>query len=372
MANNNNMKILNSPVFFFLKDLEINGQKFYSKRIKGWFNDYKLKLKIKSLLKKKGCRELTSSQRNQIRLYYQEKNYKNISTLWHRFYSDSNGFFSSKYVPENLFYLKIEPYLNGDMYNKALTDKNLLNKLFVKIKQPETVVKNINGFFYNDKEVIEFEKAVELCEISENMIIKPTIETWGGNNIKLFNGIEALRKNENFFKDLFDSYEKNFIVQKKVRQHESMSVLNSSSLNTFRVMSILKKNGTKIISTIVRMGQEGSITDNSTGGGISCGINNEGELNEIGFQLTGRAFKKTSSGLKFKNIKVPLVSKVHEAVISLHQQIPYFRLVSWDLALDYKGDVVLIEYNVYGQDITFHQLNNGPVLAELIENENYQ
>lgn len=96
-----------------------------------------------------------------------------------------------------------------------------------------------------------------------------------------------------------------------------MSALNPTSLNTFRVMSYLNKNEVTIISTIVRMGKAGAIKDNSTSGGISCGVQSDGSLNEVGFQLSGESFSTTDSGIKFINIKLPSIEKINETVTNL-------------------------------------------------------
>jgi len=145
-----------------------------------------------------------------------------------------------------------------------------------------------------------------------------------------------------------------------------MSQLNITSLNTFRVLSLLDKEEVHILSTIVRMGRNGAITDNSTGGGISCGVNSEGNLNSIGFTSSGQPFNKNDNGLKFEYIKLPFMEKIKDSVNILHQKIPYFKVVSWDLAIDESSEVMLIEINVWGQDINFHQWNNGPVLERLL------
>jgi hypothetical protein len=69
----------------------------------------------------------------------------------------------------------------------------------------------------------------------------------------------------------------------------------------------------------------------------------------------------------FRDIRFPFISKVYDVVQKAHKKLPYFKLISWDLAIDKNAEVVLIEYNVGGQDINIHQLNNGPVLNPLIQ-----
>ena len=331
------------------------------------YKEVQLKKKVKRILKKRPQKRLTSSQKSEITTFYKKLGIDKISTSWHRFYSGCNGHFSTAYVPENIFYIHIEPKINIEMYISALGDKNLLDKLFSGTKQPETIFKNMNGFLYHQNELIKITEAIEMCNTSGTLFIKPTTDTGGGKNVSAFsceNGI--MDHQENTLEELFEKYKKNYIVQKKVEQHESMSALNATSLNTFRIMSYLNENEVAILSIIVRMGKAGSITDNSTTGGISCGVQSDGSLNKVGFQLSGESFLATDSGIKFSEIKLPFIEKIKQTAKTLHKSSPFFKIISWDLAIDNMGDVVLIEYNINGQDINFHQLNNGPVLSPLL------
>lgn len=41
------------------------------------------------------------------------------------------------------------------------------------------------------------------------------------------------------------------------------------------------------------------------------------------------------------------------------------RLISWDLAIDEKGNPLLVEFNLTFGGINFHQFCNGPILGSL-------
>ncbi|MGB5665660.1 MAG: sugar-transfer associated ATP-grasp domain-containing protein [Maribacter sp.] len=328
----------------------------------------RLRGKVKRLIKTKSAKKLSTDQRKQIKRYFKSNGLNHISNQWHRFYSFCNGRFSVEYIPEELYYLEIEPSLNRQQFVEALADKNLLETLFQNVKQPKSLIKNINGHYYSLGKLITEDEAVKVCETSFKMIIKPTLDTGGGKNVILFEYSNGTTDYKNFsIKELFDSYKKDFIIQKVVEQHPRMAQLNASSVNTFRVMSYLCGTKVEVLSIIVRMGREGSVIDNSTTGGLSCGVAKKGFLNAIGFQnITGNRFETTDSGLPFKKIELPFIDKIFSVVNSLHKKTPYFRLISWDLAVDKMGEVVLIEYNIQGQDINIHQLNNGPVLYPLL------
>jgi len=360
------MDILNSPTFRFFKKLEKNIESFYYRTVKGNFSRLKLKWKIRKMMRRTPRKPLSKAQKQEIKAFYKKHGIKSISISWHEFYSDCNRNFSSGYVPEDLFYLKIEPALNATLFFPALSDKNLIDKLFTKVKQPEIILKNSNGFFYHDNKLIDYDEALDCCNISEKMIIKPTIDSWGGKNVHMFAGPDD-NSNQQSVADLFEVYQQNFIVQKVVEQHFEMSQLNSTSLNTFRVMTFLEGKAVKVLSVVVRIGRKGSITDNATSGGISCGVKPDGQLNETGFDISGKPITVTDDGMNLKDIQLSFIDKVKDVAQTLHVDLPYFKIISWDLALDVNGEVILIEHNDFGQEINFHQLNNGAVLTPLVE-----
>src|SRR5690606_29148319 len=111
------------------------------------------KNKAKHLIRIKGSKKLTKAQKQEIKTFYSTYDLKNISTLWHQFYYSCNDQFSPQYIPEDLFYVHIEPSLNRPDFVNALADKNLLDTLFPGVKQPQTLFKNINGHYYHNDEL---------------------------------------------------------------------------------------------------------------------------------------------------------------------------------------------------------------------------
>ncbi len=352
------MKILSFLLYFSLK--------IYKKTTRISHN-ITWKNKIKKLIATKEIKKLTKAQTEEIHSYYNSYKLGNINTQWHRFYSNCNDNFSAAYLPEHIFYVTLEPELNRGSDFTSLTDKNLLEKIFPNVRQPETVIKNINGCFYSNGQAIGFETALSLCDIDERLVIKPTLDSGGGKNVSLFISSNGSTGANQDLKELLTEYGKDFIVQKVVLQHHLLKALNPSSLNTLRIMTFLEDGMVNVLSTIVRIGRKGSYTDNGTTGGISCGIQSNGQFNEKGYQLSGDSFNETDSGIKFKDIHLPFMKKIVSTVVELHKEAPFFKLISWDLAIDQAEQIVLIEYNVMGQGINSHQLNNGPVLAPLLK-----
>ncbi|MEC3907983.1 sugar-transfer associated ATP-grasp domain-containing protein [Tamlana sp. 2201CG12-4] len=338
--------------------------------------NYRRKILIKT--KRFKPPRLSKNEKKAIKEYYRKKGYKNIKTQWHQYFSGFNKHFSVKYIPEDIFHPIIAPILNNHLQWPALLDKNLLYRLFNDVKQPSCIISNINGFYYNQKELISLSEAVELCSTNNFLVIKPSIESGGGNGVIGFSVNKGRTSYKSLsIKELFLTYSKDFIVQEVVKQHPDMKKLNPSSLNTIRVLSYLKNDSVYLLSSIVRIGKLNSFTDNSSSGGISCGINPDGSLKQYGFNQAGEQRFESDSGIRLATFKVPEYKKVKELVKKVHIQVPYFKLIAWDIAIDYEEAPVLIEYNTYKMGISSLQLANGPLFGEFTDElleigENYK
>ena len=47
----------------------------------------------------------------------------------------------------------------------------------------------------------------------------------------------------------------------------------------------------------------------------------------------------------------------------MHVGLPWFDLISWDVAIDPHHEPRIIEFNVANQELLFHQMTNGPVFG---------
>lgn len=324
---------------------------------------------IKSIIKKHKPKKLSVNQKNTIKTYFKERGYKNIKTDWHQFFIANNGCFSEKYISDDIFHPIISNAVNQKKQWPALLDKNLLETLFFGFKQPKSIIKNINGFYYiNSNQVNKLEAIDEWSKHTDKLVIKPSIESGGGREIVSFsieNGITTF--NGLHIGDLLNRYKKDFIIQKVVHQYSKLKKLNSSSLNTLRIMTYLKEKEVHVLSAIIRIGKTGMFTDNNSSGGIVCGINENGSLKEYGYLSSGKREKVTESKVPLSDCFIPSYNKAIEMVKDMHFKIPYFRIISWDIGIDDENCPVLIEYNTYNQNIRIHQLTNGPLFGEFTE-----
>lgn len=308
--------------------------------------------------------KLTKQQKKEIQNYW--KPYRRISTKWCQYYSAKNGKFDVRYIPNTLFYTKIDQYFNSRKLGYGFNDKNYYSQIFSDVKQPETIVRKVGNLLFDaNYKLIDIRAAMNKISTYDEVILKPSQESGSGRGI----GFYSVQDNCDDIKSILDNdEEKDLIVQCVVKQHADLRCIHPSSLNTIRIVTLLMPDGCYVLSSVLRMGVNSSRIDNVTAGGISAKINSDGTLDKYAYTYyTGEKFENHPQGLVFEGFKVPQFEKIISTVKSAAQKLGNFRLVSWDMSVDEQGDVVLIEANMRKGGINLHQFDNGPIFGELTD-----
>lgn len=292
---------------------------------------------------------------------------------WHNVYSQTNGIIDKRYLTEPVFYNEIEPKLNNYKFALAYSDKNTYSSFLKGAQLPRTIIKNINGNYYdeNDNYLTEIEAESILKIFQGDFIIKPSLDSGGGRGIRLANSKNSqitVDKALVSFKELSEMYNKDFIIQERLDQHAVFKEMHPDSLNTLRIMTLRHNEQIHIMTAVARFGDNGLYLDNQRLGGVSCGISENGKFNDFAVDNVGRVYyQHPYSKLFFKGVKVPNYNVIINLVKNLHSQLSYFDLISWDIAVNVDGQPIIIELNVDGQEINYHQLNNGPLFGRFTE-----
>ena len=231
--------------------------------------------------------------------------------------------------------------------------------LFSDIVQPETIVKNMNGIFYSGGgEIISVDEAIRLCEDAGACIIKPTVSTANGDGVSVYEG-----------KEQFAVYGMNFIVQKKIRQHEKMNLLNPTSLNTLRIFTyrgLDKKVHYLSGKTFFRIGGKGACKDNGSAGGWLCGVDDGGNACHTLFKFKTMQVGALATETGCDGFVVPSFLNAVNVCVRSHNKLPYFDLVGWDIAIREDGEPVFIEINTL-PSVEGPQIVSGPFLDEYMD-----
>lgn len=317
--------------------------------------------------------KLNGALNNKIKVFWEEHGLK-TDTSWHRAYICVNGIEDHRYIPEDIFYAFIEPKLDRKDLFRAYVDKNNYDRLFPGVKTPGTILRNINGRYYDGNyEGIADNKVHDyLKKYQGDYIVKPSMDSSGGKNImKLEMHSQKILRDGNAMtiKDIERTIPRDFLIQEFLEQHSVLKNIYPHSVNTLRVVTLRIHDTIHVLQTIVKFGSDGHYLDyNVTQGGVNCGVSNDGKLNKF---AVDKYFKKYHrhpyTDYFFENTYIPNYSSVLNFAKDLHRYLLYFDMVSWDLAINKNGEAVLIELNLINQGISFLQVHHGPIFGDFTE-----
>ncbi len=269
------------------------------------------------------------------------------------------------YMPETFYYAFIDEYFSNPQRSNPLEDKNLNDLYFHDIQLPQTIFHKTDDMFLDEKyEQISKEEAIKRIYGQNEVVLKQSRGSYGGKGLLFWN------KTTNSKEELTAFIEDNehLICQDVIRQHNVISRLNPSSINTIRIMTLCFEGIVYPLSCYLRMGAKGSRIDNATGGGLVCGINENGNLKPIAYDQSANVYHCHPQGLNFQDITVPDFQTIVNTAISLAKRLAgVSKLISWDFAVAEDGSPVLIESNLSFGGVGCHQLCNGPIFGDLTD-----
>ena len=271
----------------------------------------------------------------------------------------------ASFIPDNLFFLYFFDSFSLNKEAHALDDKNYYDLLFHDVSQPVTIVRKIDGLLLDSQyNQVRIDQAVREIKNYDSSILKPSILSSGGNGIVFFNHDDDSNKIEKEF-----ARRDSFVVQKVIEQHEALKRIHEESINTVRIMTFFHHDRVNVLSSVLRMGVGKNKVDNSSAGGIFCGISSSGELKRFAYNKQLDSFEShPSSGVRFSGIKIPGYEKCVTLTKHLANRLASVaQLVSWDIAIGNDENPVLIEVNLLYGDIDFHQIANGPLFGEMTQ-----
>jgi len=267
-----------------------------------------------------------------------------------------SGVTDPEIVPEEVYTSEIQAALNRYDMIRLLGNKNVLNRWLPEGLPPEAHLHNIDGQFFDGdyRPVMPADVDALLEAIEYPVVIKPTM-SGGGRDVYFPADPDELRTRM--------AGKKNYIVQRKIRQHPFFSRYYDYALNTIRacVYKSVRDGRIHFLNAAWRIGKGGSL-DNLTAGGMVRFINEDGRLNGYALDNWGERFERhPDSGLDFpSDERIPKFDELREFAKRLAGQIFLSRLVSFDFCMDENGRWRVVELNLGNQTIQMAQYAGRP------------
>lgn len=305
---------------------------------------------------------LSKEQSKRAKKFY--KKYKKINPLFHNYYTEKNGIFDERYIPDNIYYNNINLYYNAHHMAKVIDNKCYYNVLFPDLPQPETLVRRRGGYWYIGNKIVMLDEIYSVLEREKEVFVKRAVDSGGGHGVECV-AIDAEGNYKVEICKIAKRWQTDIIFQKTLVQHADIAALNGSSVNTMRILTLLRNGQPKVYSSLLRIGGGNGRVDNYCSGGVSVGIDDSGKLKKFGYYANGDSIMEHPvSGITFEGYQLPSFEAAKDLVIRAHYYVPDFKMVSWDVAICEDGSPVLIETNLSDGQLDLHQLSNGPLFGD--------
>lgn len=286
---------------------------------------------------------------------------------WHRIYSSINAHhpLDIAYVDNHFYYCDILPYFNHQAYLAAFSDKSYYDVLFSHFPTPATIVKRMKGSYYcpsanASHTPYTLESTLTLIKSYDRVLIKPTQMSESG----LGSGIVIIdsSKSKQEIAQVLASYKGDIALQEVITQYSLLHTLAPSSVNTFRIVTLLYQNKCVLLSSVLYIGAGGAASN--AGEFYKVGIDESGTTRDFIIQGKGKRIKALPSGAEICGVKIPHFDKVVAMAKSMHLVLPHFGIIGWDFTIDENGEPVMIELNVDCPTCESLQFCNAPIFGE--------
>lgn len=269
------------------------------------------------------------------------------------------------YLPDSFYNTFVDEYFANPQHSGPCNDKNLYDLYFDGANKPKTVFRKVYGMYMDDKyKEISLKDAIKRSRDAGEVILKITKFSSGGHGVMFWNPyVDGEDKLVDFLNN-----SNHIVCQEVIRQHPELSILNPTSINTIRMLTFFFDNKVYMLSSFIRFGAKGSRVDNIHSGGYACGIDENGRLRETACDIAGTIIDHRPQGKRLNEIQIPNYDRCVELVTDLSRRLFCMsRLLAWDIAIDEKGDPIVIEYSPSYSGSNYHQLCNGPIFGDMTE-----
>ena len=277
---------------------------------------------------------------------------------WLYVYSAIAGCFKEGWIPDNYYGSVVVPKLKGD-YGKVSCLKSLHAMTFAHNSFPD-ILSYANGVFFDTEYRVLHPDSVKakLFADQERVIFKLD-SSEQGKGIFFFD------------RESFDTSKihklGNGIFQRVINQHEVFQEFAKESVATLRMTTVCEDDGTTSLrACYLRLGT-GTDTHVQSTSNIRIPIDlKSGAFDRVGFTPDWLEIDyHPTSQVKFQGKFIPAYEECRKLVTALHERVPYARCIGWDVTLDDRENVKIMEWNAEHNGIKFTEATQGPCFSDL-------
>jgi len=311
-----------------------------------------------TLLKNSDVKPLDIALKRRIRKYASETLGNRNFSHWLYVYTLYRGSFLEGWIPED-FYKKILPRING-VYRDISNAKTFSGRILQTDHLPDRVY-YINGSWFDTQG-----NKLRPNEVKDVIFDQNTTAFVKLDDSYQGKGIIVIQK-DTFEESRFLHMDKNFVVQRAVIQAGWFETISPRCVATLRITTGLPVGGSPgICAAYLRLGRKGAKFVTSKEALKIPVVSDKGTLGDFASDSNWlRYYSHPDSGAKFKEKKIPYFNEAVTLCEKLHERVPQFTIIGWDVAITESGWVELMEWNTGHPDIQFSEATTGPCFKHL-------
>lgn len=251
-------------------------------------------------------------------------------------------------------------YYSFGMYNLTKKERKTIltrgkNNTYVRILNPkeywhifdnkDEFNKKFNKYLKRDWLFLEeatYDEFIKFIKNKNEIIAKPRNDSGG-------HGIEKIKIKDYDSHELYEYLQnkKLTILEEVIKQHKELSKVYPESVNTLRIITILKDKKVNFVTAFLRIGNN-SFVDNTCSGGMLTMIDLEtGKTKYPACDANLTIYDvHPKTKIKLQNIQIPYFLDAKKLVAELAMIEPNLKYIAWDIAIGESGPV-LVEGNPY-------------------------
>jgi len=277
---------------------------------------------------------------------------------WLYVYTVIHGDFKRGWIPDN-FYGSIVHLLNKDL--GRTTDCKTLSEKILRSGALPDLAYVIDGRLYDRQyKPIGVDTLRQMVQgVHDTVFVKADRSYGGGSSIRILTPDE-------FSSDTFARID-DAVIQSPIRQHRFFEQFVSGSVATIRITTVKDADG-KISARAswLRLGRSDTRwvrADRSIRIGVTDAI---GTLADVGYSETWERYSEhPDTHVPFAARAIPEYQRAVDFCVALHQGVPQFGIIGWDVITTQDDQIALIEWNGGYPSIVFSEATRGPAFADL-------
>ena len=229
-------------------------------------------------------------------------------------------------------FYRLNAYLNDERYSVILQDKLIFNEMFHE---------------YLKRDFISLRKSTpdDLRRFlsGRDIVFAKASTGEGGHGIRKLK-VSEITDADALYRELCDKGQ--YLIEEAIRQSDDLNEINPCSVNSFRIVTIYKDTGAKVVSNALRINQDDAEVIGCTND-LYCTLGEDGRI--VSNVIDDYANVYTAhpmTGKRFDTVRIRDVKKAFDMCEEAASRIPQVRYIGWDVAFSDKGPV-LVEGNEY-------------------------